>query len=812
MSSSSLIQPSNNPHADLTYQIGHDVIGPVIHRWLLALHQHMAFFDDGQTKFLFCARAGVRIDRLYKLFVRGFASQAEIEHDIFWTSRVAACKGTFASAKERSAALIAKEYAHEPISNLIRGILRNCPDSLASLDMTRDEYKAHGNVFPGWIQGPTPAAALIRDYLLDCSESFDGYLRSLTNDARRVVLVDSGWQGTMQSLLSRARPDIQWRGLYFGRILTDGHDSDITSHVVGLMFESENYKTHYPETAFTRHRHLIETILEPNAPSVEEIPYGKFANIASKFVDANKNEVIDSVNDAIYLAVMDYLSVAGAGASISDIVARHQEAMTHLARILVTPNRREAQALVCKARSADFGRDIKVPVLLGGDVDGRDRRLATALWQEGQIALEHKGDFAKDLQLRASGLRTTGSYFDAISQDDPNKGSGSGKVAIITRTKNRPLLLRRAAESVSQQTYHNYQWVIVNDGGDVDDVYDVIKRCSIDRRKITLISNSTSTGMEAASNIGIGNSLSEFIVIHDDDDSWEPDFLMETVNYLASPAGKRYGGVVTGTTYVSEEIRGDQVIEHGRQPYMDWLRNVQLAEMAAGNLFAPISFIFRRKVWEEVGGFNEALPVLGDWFFNLEFLSKTDIGVLPIPLANYHHRDRGEVSSYANSVVGGISKHEEFSAVVRNEILRKNIESPGTALAILLGYFAPDFRRGPNGSHSAAESIVRLEKSGYSLADKYWAVLNINKNRRYFQPFRNKRDGIDESISWEDLALYIREKRIPIPVPPDFDDHEYLRKNEDVAFVVRAGGLPSGYQHFLMHGYLEGRERPCKDD
>jgi hypothetical protein len=91
--------------------------------------------------------------------------------------------------------------------------------------------------------------------------------------------------------------------------------------------------------------------------------------------------------------------------------------------------------------------------------------------------------------------------------------------------------------------------------------------------------------MEAASNAGIAACDSDYIVIHDDDDSWCPDFLEKTVAFLDGPKGARYGGVTTHSTYVSEEIRGDRVIEHETRPYNDWVRNVQLSEMACGNFF-----------------------------------------------------------------------------------------------------------------------------------------------------------------------------------------------------------------------------------
>lgn len=38
--------------------------------------------------------------------------------------------------------------------------------------------------------------------------------------------------------------------------------------------------------------------------------------------------------------------------------------------------------------------------------------------------------------------------------------------AVITRTKSRPLLLQRAMASVAAQTFRDFTWVVVNDGGE----------------------------------------------------------------------------------------------------------------------------------------------------------------------------------------------------------------------------------------------------------------------------------------------------------------------------------------------------------
>lgn len=800
----------DNLRKKLSDEIGHNILGPIVHRWLLGLHQYITYYDDGDTGFLFCARAGVRIHKLYQEFLNGFKAASRPDADIFWVSRISACKGTFNSAGARASQIISQEYRHEPIRNLITGIFRYQPEILAKLYLDGEEYTAHGEAFASWVQGTTPAAEVMRTYLQDCGAAFNTYVNSVLRGRTRAVIIDSGWQGTMQSLLLDGFPHVTWKGLYFGRILSPGHDSRIGNDAIGVLFEENKYNPSKPETAFIRHRHIIETLLEPNAPSIEEIPAGKFNASAQALINQNKNEFPNCEKDALYHGVVRYLQGAGRGVSITDIFSRHQIAMREMERIIITPTRNEALAVICKDRSADFGKNLEVPVLLSRD-DGSDAedRVRRSLWQEGQIALEYEGGFARDLQLRAAGRSDTASYFDHSSVHAEVNEQKKPSVAIITRTKNRPLLLARAAESVAKQTYTDYVWVIVNDGGDENAVRQVIENCWVDRRKILLVSNQHSLGMEAASNTGIRNSQSDLIVIHDDDDSWERAFLERTVEFLISKQGARYGGVVTGTTYISEEIRGETVKEHHRQPYMDWVRNVQLTEMAAGNLFAPIAFMYRRRLWDEIGGYNESLPVLGDWYFNLEFLLRTDIGVLTLPLANYHHRDRGESTAYANSVIGGISKHEEFAAVARNEFIRKNAASFPGAVAAVLGYFAHDIRNAGAAPSSGRHAATAINGDG-SLADKYWAVLHINMIiRRRLLPIR-RHAQLDPALDWLELEEFLRTKGAAIPVPPDFSDRDYLEQNPDVAVAVKSGQFPSGYQHYLMHGRREGRSRPHK--
>ena len=250
-------------------------------------------------------------------------------------------------------------------------------------------------------------------------------------------------------------------------------------------------------------------------------------------------------------------------------------------------------------------------------------------------------------------------------------------LSVITRTKNRAILLKRVLDSLSKQSRKDFEWIIVNDGGEVDCVDQI---CADARERcldVTVIHHEVSKGMEAASNAGISISTAKYILIHDDDDSLAPTFCEKTIEFLENK--KHFKGVVTLSTRVDEKIIDDKVVTTAFSAFNHGLFNIQLTEMVAGNLYPPISFVFERSVYDQIGGFDESLPVLGDWMFNLRFLERADIGVIREPLAFYHHRPSC-TGTMGNTIYDGISAHIEYDAVVRNMLMRESMQSGDSSL------------------------------------------------------------------------------------------------------------------------------------
>lgn len=256
------------------------------------------------------------------------------------------------------------------------------------------------------------------------------------------------------------------------------------------------------------------------------------------------------------------------------------------------------------------------------------------------------------------------------------------RIAVITRTKNRTLLLNRCLDSLGRQTYKDFLWVIVNDNGNIEEVETIAHRAIELGILVKVIHRSENIGIAAAANNGIVDSTSEFIHIHDDDDTLESSFYQEVINFFDTKP--HYSGVVTSTTRVDEKIETGRVVILDRYEYYKFDSTLYIADMIWKNQFSPISFMYRRDVLTTIGMYDETLPVLEDWDFNLRFVQHYDIGAIPKFLANYHWRVGTQTGSLTQTVTSGTSLHKEFTAIVRNKLLRQEIVSGKLGLGTLM--------------------------------------------------------------------------------------------------------------------------------
>lgn len=264
------------------------------------------------------------------------------------------------------------------------------------------------------------------------------------------------------------------------------------------------------------------------------------------------------------------------------------------------------------------------------------------------------------------------------------------RVAIITRTVDRPAMLERALRSMIAQTFTDWHCVIV-DSGRTESVAKLLGMLAgpLRGRVAHLRFENPKPGMRGIPiNAGINASQSEFITLLDDDDTWEPQFLEKMVHVLDHKPHPNARGVVCRTRCI-EESSAETGLKPGRTYELNEdLSNVTLALLAVVNRFCTHAFVYERAALDTVGLYPEDYPVLEDWHFNLRFVQHHEIVVVPEVLTNYYFRPPEQTGVQANSQTAGRGDHKFHEARLINEALREDMRTGRTGLGAVLAQAA----------------------------------------------------------------------------------------------------------------------------
>lgn len=307
------------------------------------------------------------------------------------------------------------------------------------------------------------------------------------------------------------------------------------------------------------------------------------------------------------------------------------------------------------------------------------------------------------------------------------------RVIIVMRTYERPVLLARALASVAAQTHRDWHLVVVNNGGDPAAVDSVVAASPVPRSagSHSVLHLPERVGMEAASNRALATTEGEFFAVHDDDDVWHPDFLSVTTARLSVEPGA--SAVVTGLTKVIETMRGDKVWPVREEPF--WLNEGRLTfrGMIGANTFPPVAALFRTSLVTRVGGFDESLPVLGDWEFNLRAVRAGRFVHEPQVLARYHVRTADSDRASANSITDGESLHRSTKLLLQDRWLGETVDGLNKGLLSLQAQAAGDAEE-----TLRAQDLRTAEVDVEAVANRVADIMSTRRaHRRVLRGLRN---------------------------------------------------------------------------
>ncbi len=189
------------------------------------------------------------------------------------------------------------------------------------------------------------------------------------------------------------------------------------------------------------------------------------------------------------------------------------------------------------------------------------------------------------------------------------------EVSIIIPTFNRVNLIEGSLRSVLNQTFQDFEVIIVDDGS-TDNTDSLINELRKNDNRIKYIKHKFNKGGSAARNTGIKNALGKYIAFQDSDDEWLPEKLelqLRAIKIADIKVGIIYSGMLRINNDNTEFVPPAWVIKKEGYIYNELLK---------GSFIGTPTIMCRVDCFNDVGGFDESLSRLQDWDIVLRLSKK----------------------------------------------------------------------------------------------------------------------------------------------------------------------------------------------
>src|SRR2546428_1442849 len=203
------------------------------------------------------------------------------------------------------------------------------------------------------------------------------------------------------------------------------------------------------------------------------------------------------------------------------------------------------------------------------------------------------------------------------------RGVEPPRVSVVIPVYNGEQYLADAIQSVRDQTYQNFEVIVVDDGS-TDGSAEVAKRFGEPIRYV----HQANGGVCKARNTGLAAARGGYLAFLDQDDLWLPDKLATQVVYLDSHPE-------VGAVYCQCEVKGNGWLRSGlyyAEPVKD-----NVVGIMRGPYLLMSTTMFRSEVLQKIGGFDEAFIGAGDedGDLTLRVNEVAQIAYIPQTLARY---------------------------------------------------------------------------------------------------------------------------------------------------------------------------------
>lgn len=228
-------------------------------------------------------------------------------------------------------------------------------------------------------------------------------------------------------------------------------------------------------------------------------------------------------------------------------------------------------------------------------------------------------------------------------------------VSVIIPTYNRKDLLKEAVQSILNQSYINYEVLIIDDYS-IDNTEKIVRQFISEYGcKIKYFKNERKKGVSGARNTGLHHAKGKYIAFLDSDDIWESNKLQIQVGILDTnkeikalfAAVSFFGQVENGygkSAYTTKLLSKTFWNSYGKETWVA-KNNIGYFILKNGSPFRTPTFIFRHECLTKVGLFNEDMSYYEDAEFLLKFFCIYKVGYNNLPLCKVRRHQENQDNS-----------------------------------------------------------------------------------------------------------------------------------------------------------------------
>ncbi|MEN6293489.1 MAG: glycosyltransferase family 2 protein [Methanobacterium sp.] len=219
-------------------------------------------------------------------------------------------------------------------------------------------------------------------------------------------------------------------------------------------------------------------------------------------------------------------------------------------------------------------------------------------------------------------------------------------VSVIIATYNRAYLIGRAIKSILDQTFQDFELIIVDDGSS-DNTKELITKYMQEDPRIKYIKNKRNLGLPKTRNEAIKVAQGKYIGLLDDDDEWLPNKLEKQVNKFQSTP-KTVGLVYCGLIYISRNEKPSKTI-------IPKLKGNLFTDILKGNFFGSSTPLIKKECFEKSGFFDGNFSNGEDWDMWIRISKNYEIDYVPEALTLYYVHGN-QMSANFNDTIEGFEK------------------------------------------------------------------------------------------------------------------------------------------------------------